>query len=82
MSTDGYRVEQALQPMQLALAADGYSLIVEMSNEMLHVKVEAGSNACADCLIPKDLMSEMIRSRLEDEQFGMGGRLLKLSYPE
>ena len=82
MSTDDYSAERALQPMQLALEADGYSLIVEMSNEVLHVKVEAGFDACADCLIPKDLMSEMIRSRLEDEQFGMEGRLLKLSYPE
>ncbi|HKI20060.1 MAG TPA: hypothetical protein VKA15_19380 [Isosphaeraceae bacterium] len=72
---------RALQPMHQALAADGYALKVEVSEEVVLVTIEAGDEACAVCLIPKDLMDAMIHSSLESEGFAMEGRTLHLLYP-
>jgi hypothetical protein len=77
----GDRLSQALTPMTQALAADGYHLKLDVSEESILVSIEAGPDACADCLIPKDLMLDMLRTRLEDEGLLSSDLPIHLSYP-
>ena len=58
----------ALRPFSLGLAADGYSLEVTRSGSGgLRVEILAGPDACEECLIPKDMFTGMVRSRLGSE---------------
>jgi hypothetical protein len=80
MSANSVPLESLLAPFAEALAADGYSARVTDSPIEVVVDIIAGPDACAECLIPRDLMSTMIR-----ELFGahLGPeRRLRLSYPE
>ena len=58
----------ALRPFSAGLAADGYSLDVTRSGSGgLRVEILAGPDACEECLIPKDMFTGMVRSRLDSE---------------
>jgi len=72
----------ALATMVDTLAADGYRLDVsvpdapEGSPAKVRLVVTAGPDACADCLVPKQLFSEIASAAL-------GGRFeIELRYPE
>lgn len=59
------RVEEALGDLRRALAADGYALTVrDLPGGAVQVEIAAGPAACAECLIPKDVMLEILRSSL------------------
>jgi hypothetical protein len=58
-------------------AADGYELLVrDVTRERVVVEIKAGPEACADCLVPK----EMMRAQFEA---ALGGRtsMVELVYP-
>lgn len=67
---------EALDGIRSALAADGYTLSVVEEPSRVLIRVDAGPDSCADCLVPKDLMLQMVRGRTPLET-----RELMLSYP-
>lgn len=70
----------ALQPFSSGLAADGYSLVVNvLDGDGLVVEIVAGPDACEDCLIPKEMFVGMLASRLSAE--GVAFSELTLVYP-
>ncbi len=53
----------ALDGIHSALRADGYELAVNPDGaDGFVICVEAGAEACAECLIPKSLMADMIKA--------------------
>jgi hypothetical protein len=56
--------EQALTAIRTTLAADDYHLTVTRTGEGVAVRITAGPDACADCLVPKPLMRSMLRDAL------------------
>jgi hypothetical protein len=59
--------EEALAPLRSMLAADGYLLRLESAataRDALTVVVEAGPDACAECLVPVDLFTDIVARRL------------------
>ena len=70
----------ALRPFVSGLAADGYTLEVSLSSAgSLRVEIVAGRDACEDCLIPKQMFTGMIFSRLNSQ--GVDFSDLALVYP-
>ena len=69
-------IEKSLTEMRVTLMADGYTLSVAHSPDGLDVQISAGTEACEDCLIPKPLMVNMIRSKLPDP-----GLAITVRYP-
>ena len=59
-----------------ALEADGYHMAIEGTDAKLSVVITAGPDACADCLVPKDLMRAMLGSEL-----GVDGSVIDITYP-
>jgi hypothetical protein len=53
--------DDALQPIRLALEADGYAVDVEEGDGgRLAVKIRAGEGACEECLVGPSLLRTMI----------------------
>jgi hypothetical protein len=74
-------VESALVPISSALEADGYRLAVSATgDDRLRVEIIAGRDACEDCLVPKAMMGEMLRSALSG--VGLRDLSLDLVYPD
>lgn len=60
-------VEAHLAGFREGLVADGYDLLVdEVSSGTARLRITAGPDACAECLVPKDLMIDMLKASLED----------------
>jgi hypothetical protein len=59
--------ENALQPLQSMLAADGYLLRLEsnpvVANELI-LTVTAGPDACEECLVPAELLTDIVTRHL------------------
>jgi hypothetical protein len=68
-----------LEPVSAALAADGYELSAAVDSGALMVRIAAGPDACEDCLVPKDMMVEMIRNVLHGS--GLEPTRLEVTYP-
>lgn len=59
-------IEEALQPIRKSLQADGYELVVNNFQEgALSVEIQAGPQACVECLVPKELMELMIQQSVK-----------------
>jgi hypothetical protein len=76
---DQATIGSALEPVVLALAADGYSMSVSTASGRLRISITAGPEACEDCLVPKNLMAEMIAATLARAR--VPAHDLDLSYP-
>jgi len=56
---------QALAGIRDMLAADGYDMSLRaLGTDTLAVDILAGSAACAECLVPKNIMSGILRDAL------------------
>lgn len=67
---------ETLGGIRTALNADGYELaVVDSDPAQLVIRIEAGPDACAECLVPKELMSSMI------EAVAPAGTSWRLQYP-
>ena len=65
-------IEEALEPIRKSLQADGYELIVNSFHEgVLSVEIQAGPDACAECLVPKHLMEIMIQQSVKNLASGV-----------
>jgi hypothetical protein len=70
-----------LAPIRDALHADGYEISVAVRGPAVEVTVTATAGACADCLVPESLMTELMRDSLVE---GSGGRFegsVLVTYP-
>ncbi len=64
-------VTEALAPLAEALEADGYELIAEQTaDRSARVEVRATPDACADCLVPREVFAGILRTRLGDTLTG------------
>jgi hypothetical protein len=55
----------ALEPIGASLGSDGYSLVVEAATaERLEVRIDAGPDACADCLVPVEVLAMIISGQV------------------
>jgi hypothetical protein len=74
-------ITQALSALGEMLAADGYALELDLdAPEVLVAEIRAGPEACADCLVPKDMMRIYFEAALRD---GLRGEppVVRLVYP-
>ena len=59
------------------LAADGYHLTVAEAGDRVRVTITAGPGACADCLVPENLMRGILGQTL-----GVPEDAIDLTYPK
>jgi hypothetical protein len=71
MSTE--QVDVALRSIRDTLEADGYSLVwsIEEPNQ-IGVRVVAGADACADCLVPAEIMRAILSNALAQTPYTVG----------
>lgn len=61
-------ISSALDDLDTMLQTDGYRLVVRgFQNHHLTVAVEAGADACEDCLVPKAVMADILRSKIPSD---------------
>jgi hypothetical protein len=72
------QIDAALADVREALEADGFELsVVPGDGARVTIEVKAGPNACAECLIPKDVFEQMVTATLGDD-----ASTLTIVYPE
>jgi len=69
--------ESALAKIRRSLQAEDYQLQLTMGEASVFVSIVAGPSACADCLVPKDLMRAMLAPAL-----GVEPEDIELAYPK
>lgn len=63
------QVENALAALRAMLAADGYDLALNLEGpQLLVARITAGPEACADCLVPKEIMHNHFAATLKDSR--------------
>ena len=62
--------------LRSSLAADGYLMAVAEEGTRIRVTISATPQACADCLVPKDLMRGIL-----EQAFGVPADAIDLTYP-
>jgi hypothetical protein len=62
--------------LRSSLAADGYLMEIAAAGSRVLVTISATPQACADCLVPKDLMRGILEQAL-----GVPGDTIDLTYP-
>lgn len=71
MSTE--QLEAALQGLRDTLSADGYALEWSLAEEnQIEVRVVPGADACADCLVPPELMRSILSDALDGTPYRVG----------
>jgi hypothetical protein len=63
------KTQQALEPLQHLLAADGYVLDLRSTStdgEELLITVTAGPGVCEECLVPVDLFRTLVTRHLTE----------------
>lgn len=60
-------IAQHLEGFREGLVADGYDLLVDgYADGTARLRITAGPDACAECLIPKKLMVSMLEDSLRE----------------
>ncbi|MEV5409041.1 hypothetical protein AB0K60_09400 [Thermopolyspora sp. NPDC052614] len=66
------RIDQALGRFREMLAADGYTLDWSLTpQDKVVVRIEAGPDACADCLVPLPVMQAIMSDALEPTPYAL-----------
>jgi hypothetical protein len=65
-----------LRPLQSSLGVDGYRLDAAQDGDRIDVTISASPGACADCLVPKDVLRGILGQLL-----GVAEEAIDLSYP-
>ena len=68
--------QQQLEDFRKTMEADDYHLDVELADGAALATIVAGPTACAECLVPKDLMRIMLAPML-----GVGAESIRVIYP-
>jgi hypothetical protein len=71
MSTE--QLDAALQGLRDTLEADGYALEWSLAEQdQIEVRVVPGADACADCLVPAELMRTILSDALSETPYHVG----------
>ncbi|HEX6526756.1 MAG TPA: hypothetical protein VF070_43090 [Streptosporangiaceae bacterium] len=62
--------------LRSSLAADGYAIDIAERGDRISVTITATPDACAECLVPKDLMRGILGQTL-----GVDSDAIDLTYP-
>jgi hypothetical protein len=65
-----------LEPLQSSLDADGYRMEAREVGGRISVRISASADACADCLVPKNIMRGILGQVL-----GVAEDIIDLTYP-
>jgi Fe-S cluster biogenesis protein NfuA len=73
-------LDTALETIRGMLDSDGYDVrLDEFANNELKLTIVARDGACEECLVPKNLMANIIAASLPAE---LGGPSILLTYPD
>lgn len=71
--------ENVLGGLRQGMEVDGYLLhVLEVINDTLLIRIEATINACKECLVPKEVMGEIVKTHLPAS---LGVKRVSLIYP-
>ena len=79
MSIDLQRVTQAIGATREGLAASGFRIDVAERGGRLRFAVEAGADACAECLVPRGIFEAILGRELAEG--GIEAEGFELLYP-
>ena len=66
-------IDAALRGLRDTLEADGYGLVWSMEQEnRVGIRVVAGPDVCADCLVPPELMRVILDTELSETPYSVG----------
>lgn len=65
-----------LDALRSSLEADDYRLALELEGDAAKAVITAGPDACAECLVPKDLMRQMLSPMI-----GVPAESIDMTYP-
>jgi hypothetical protein len=65
-----------LEPLRSSLAADGYRMEAREESGRIGVRISASADACADCLVPKNIMRGILGQVL-----GVAEDIIDVTYP-
>lgn len=68
--------QQQLEDFRKTLEADDYHLDITVLDDAAIARIEAGPDACAECLVPKDFMRQMLAPLV-----GVDAAKIDISYP-
>lgn len=65
---DSSTIEAALEDLRPALQADGFELLLESVEDdgSVMVGLQAKPDACLDCLVPDDMLVQIIETSIKD----------------
>ena len=72
-------IEAALAPFIDGLRSDGYFASVRTDGNVAVLKISAGPEACADCLVPRSVMLPIVTQALRDAGLPY---VAEVEYPE
>jgi hypothetical protein len=77
------QLNEALQGMSAGLAADGYTLDARWADDgRVRITVDATPDACADCLVPRDVMRSIAATMLGNAGVNVSADDVDVTYPE
>lgn len=68
--------QQGLDEFRRTLEADDYHLSVRIEGALADAQIVAGPDACAECLVPKEFMKQMLSPLL-----GVDAEQIAVTYP-
>lgn len=76
---DLHRVESAITGLASAFATDGYIMSVTgFDGAILRMAIAANEGACAECLVPHDMMVGLVRATLPSD---LADAKIEIAYP-
>lgn len=76
---DNATIASHLEGFREGLVADGYDLLVDgFADGTARLRIAAGPDACAECLVPKKLMVSMLEESLKELP---DVRAIEVAYP-
>jgi hypothetical protein len=70
-----------LNDLRTGLNADGYDLEVSGVDDKVELTIVARDDACEDCLVPKDVMGQIMAAALQQGHQGITAEDIVLRYP-
>ena len=68
--------QSQIDALRGSLEADDYHLSLDVADEAAKAVITAGPDACAECLVPKDLMRQMLSPMI-----GVPADSIETTYP-
>lgn len=69
----------ALEPLIAGFREDGYLVTVEEGDKIVSVRIEAGPDACAGCLVPPSVMLPLLTNALREAGYEQH---VEVTYPD